>query len=71
MTSRRTLVQRMADNLDCDLYRVIGATEHLYDSIKRHTGPNVGELHKSLQALRGARSGIRNLMHDDDRQRTR
>lgn len=67
---QRTSMQRDADAADCDLYRVICRVERLYDSIKRHSGPRVTDLHKSLQGLRNARTGIRMLMHADDRART-
>lgn len=67
---KRTEIQRKADQADCDLYRVITQVERIYDSIKRHTGPRVEDLHKSLMALRKARSGVRMLMHADDRART-
>lgn len=67
---KRTAIEAKADAIDCDLYRVITRVERLYDSIKRHTGPRVTDLHKSLMDLRGARAGIRMLMHDADRKRT-
>ena len=67
---RRTGLQRDADAADCDLYRVICRVERIYDSIKRHKGPKVTDLHRSLQALRIARTGIRMLMDKDDLART-
>lgn len=67
---KRTDLQLKADQADCDLYRVIAQVERIYDSIKRHTGPRVEDLHKSLMGLRRARTGIRMLMHADDRART-
>ena len=70
MVSRRTDIQRKADQADCDLYRVIAQVERMYDSIKRHRGRGVEDLHKSLMKLRSARTGIRMLMHADDRART-
>lgn len=70
MADLRTRLQREADSLDCDLYRLICRAERMYDGIKRHTGPKVGNFHKSLMSLRSARSGIRTLMHADDRSRT-
>lgn len=70
MADLRTRLQREADSLDCDLYRLICRAERMYDEIKRHTGPRVGDFHKSLMSLRSARSGIRMLMHDNDRART-
>jgi hypothetical protein len=66
----RTEIEKTADAIDCDLYRVICRVERLYDGLKRHTGPRVKDLHKSLQGLRSARVGIRMLMNDDDRKRT-
>ena len=66
----RTQIQKDADAIDCDLYRVICSVERLYDSIKRHSGPRVTDLHKSLQGLRNARVGIRMLMDESDRART-
>lgn len=66
----KTELQREADRADCDLYRVICRVEKLYDSIKRHSGPRVADLHKSLQGLRNARTGIRMLMDESDRART-
>lgn len=68
MASRE--VEVAADQIDCDLYRVICRVENLYDSLKRHDGPKVTELHKSLQSLRHARTGIRMLMAEVDRKRT-
>jgi hypothetical protein len=65
----RAKVQKDADAIDCDLYRVICRVEQLYDSLKRIKGPRVTDLHKSLQGLRNARTGIRMLMHEDDRSR--
>lgn len=70
MVERRTDIQRRADEADCDLYRVICRIERMYDEIKGAGGPKVAELHKSLMGLRNARSGIRDLMHGDDRTRT-
>jgi hypothetical protein len=66
----RTRLQREADSLDCDLYRLICRAERMYDGIKKHTGPRVADFHKCLMRLRSARSGIRMLMHGDDRART-
>lgn len=73
MTGRkgRTDLQRRADEADCDLYRVICRVERMYDEIKGARGERITNLHKSLQDLRNARSGIRNFMHEDDRERTR
>lgn len=68
--SAHTSVQRDADAIDCDLYRVICRVESLYDSLKHHKGQRVTDLHKSLQGLREARVGIRMLMDSDDRART-
>lgn len=66
----RTRIQRDADSIDCDLYRVITRVERLYDSIKHHSGPRVADLHKALMSLRSARPGIRLLMNEFDRKRT-
>lgn len=66
----RTEIERDADAADRELYSVICRVERLYDSIKRHKGQRVTDLHKSLQGLRIARTGIRMLMNDDDRART-
>jgi hypothetical protein len=68
MSSRE--VEITADQIDCDLYRVICRVENLYDSLKRETSPQITDLHKSLQGLRHARSGIRNLMSVSDQKRT-
>ena len=66
-------IEITADQIDCDLYRIICRVERLYDSVKRNSytdGPRVRGLHKSLQGLRHARTGIRMLMAEDDRKRT-
>lgn len=68
--TQRTPLQAEADEIDCELFRVITRVERMYDGIKRHTGPRVTDLHKSLMGLRAARAGIRMLMSDNDRART-
>lgn len=70
MADLRTRLQREADNADRELYGLICRIERMYDGIKRHSGIRVTDLHKSLMMLRSARSGIRMLMHGDDRART-
>lgn len=67
--ARRTDLQRRANDADCDLYRVICQVERMYDEVKRDSRKGA-DLHKSLMGLRNARSGIRALMHADDRTRT-
>lgn len=70
MASNRTALQCTADGADRELYGLICRVERMYDGIKHHRGHRVTDLHKSLMSLRDARSGIRMLMHADDRART-
>lgn len=70
MNEPKTSLQKDADSADCDLYRIICRVERIYDSIKYHRGPRVTDLYRSLQYLHDARTGIRMLMHPDDRSRT-
>lgn len=66
---RRTALQRKADSLDRDLYRLLCRVEDLYDQHKRdeQTREYISD---SLSCLRGARVGLRCLMHKRDRERT-
>lgn len=73
MAELRTDVQKAADDIDCDLFRVLCRTEQLYHALTRkypQPGPRITDLGDSLSSLRRARSGIRMLMHEDDRART-
>jgi len=65
----RTSLQRDADRLDCDLYRLLSRVEALYDGNKRNREVRK-YLSDSLSGLRGARVGLRCLMHKFDRERT-
>lgn len=66
MSIPRTELQRDADRLDCDLYRLICRVEVLWQDYPRARD----KLHDSLQGLRGARNGLRSLMHELDRKET-
>jgi hypothetical protein len=66
---RRTSLQRAADSMDCDLFRVLMRAEHTYDENKRDKGVR-DVLGPALNQLRNARSGLRQLMHKDDRKGT-
>jgi hypothetical protein len=68
MTDRTTL-QRKADQIDCDLYRVLSRVESLYDEYKRHERHRTS-IAKALSGLRSARVELRGLMHPTDRERT-
>lgn len=70
MTKERTPLQRDADDIDCDLYRLICRVERLYDTHKRRNAYARDNLVESLQALRRGRVGLRVLMHESDRERT-
>jgi hypothetical protein len=70
MTNERTQLQRDADSIDCDLYRLITRVERLYDANKSRNDYARETLAESLQALRRGRVGVRVLMHDVDRERT-
>lgn len=65
----RTTLQRRADQLDSDLFRLLGRVEDLYDRYKRNSEARK-YLADSLNGLRGARVGLRCLMHTRDRERT-
>lgn len=65
----RTPLQKRADQLDRDLYRLLSSVEHLYDRNKRNSVVRK-YLADSLSGLRGARVGLRSLMHKFDRERT-
>lgn len=68
--ANRTDLQRKADEADRELYGLICRVERMYDGVKHYRGHRVTDLHKSLMSLRDARSGVRMLMHADDRART-
>jgi len=70
MTKERTPLQRDADSIDSDLYRVLLRVEDLYDRHKRRDSYARDNLSESLQALRRGRVGLRVLMHESDRERT-
>lgn len=63
---RRTEIQRDANDIDCELYRVITRVERLYDGIKRRNPVSSREVLKALMSLRSARKPIRDLMHKHD-----
>jgi len=65
----RTELQRRADDIDRDLYRLICRVEDMYDGNKRSSVVRDG-LGPALQKLRHARAEVRNLMHEDDRKTT-
>lgn len=65
----RTTLQRRADQLDCDLFRLLGRVEALYDEHKRNKEVSK-YLADSMAGIRGARIGLRCLMHKRDRERT-
>ncbi len=60
--ARRTEDQRFADDLDCDLYRLIMRAEQQSAKDRRWR--------KVVAALRDARPQIRARMHGDDKART-
>lgn len=66
---KRTTLQRRADQLDSDLFRLLGRVETLYDEHKRNKEVRK-YLADSMAGLRGARIGLRCLMHKRDRERT-
>jgi hypothetical protein len=70
MTKERTTLERDADYIDCDLYRLITRVERLYDTHKSRDSYARDNLAKSLKALRKARVGLRVLMHETDREET-
>lgn len=63
---RRSPLEREADAIDCDLYRIYCRVERLYEAhrVERDT------LYAFMSAIRHARPHIRSLMHDFDRERT-
>jgi len=63
---QRTALEREADAMDCDLFRVLTRAERLYDEHKRIKDVR-DNLEPTLNQLRSARSGLRQLMHKDDR----
>lgn len=68
-SDERTQLERDADRLDCDLYRLLGRVEALYDRHKKYHDQRK-YLSESLRGLRSARVGLRCLMHKDDRAAT-
>lgn len=66
---QRTPLEREADAMDCDLFRVLQRAERLYDERKRDRDVR-DSLGPALNQLRSARSGLRQLMHKDDRKGT-
>jgi hypothetical protein len=62
----RTSIQREADRLDCDLCRLLGRVEALFE---REPAAR-SQLRPTLRALREARPGLRALMHSQDRSAT-
>lgn len=62
----RTVLQKEADAIDCDLYRLITRVERLAETIKV-AGP---QLRSVSSALWAARPGLRQFMHRDDREAT-
>lgn len=70
MTTERTQLQRDADSIDCDLYRILTRVERLYDTHKARDTYARRNLAESLQALRRGRVGLRVLMHESDREQT-
>lgn len=69
MTKDRTTLQREADRIDCELFRLLGRVEELYDAHKNYRQPR-RQLSDALRGLRSARGGVRALMHDQDREQT-
>lgn len=61
MMTTRTADQKLADDLDCDLYRII---------IKAERQSKDKRWRQVAKALREARPHIRALMHADDRRET-
>ena len=59
----RSKLQRECNDLDCELYRLIGRAERLAEEIKV-AGP---KLRYVVTQLRKARPGLRELMHIKDR----
>jgi hypothetical protein len=66
MTKERTQLQRDANSLDCDLFRLLCRAERLYAD-NRDAQKLLGD---SLRGLRGARVGLRLCMHEQDRKET-
>jgi hypothetical protein len=64
--SHRTFLQREADKIDCQLFRLISQVETLATREPEHSD----ELRTVSRALRLNRTGIRMLMHIDDRKLT-
>lgn len=64
MTSRTDL-QRDADRIDCDLYRILDRVELLQE--EEHGYRASRALALAARALRIARAHIRSNMHEDDR----
>lgn len=66
---RRTELQVDADRLDLDLYRLISRVDAVAEKYK-HKREARKLLLDSLRGLRGARVGLRSLMHEYDRKET-
>lgn len=62
----RTVLQREADAIDCDIYRLQCRLEGLADRIKV-AGPG---LRQAAMELAAARPHVRRFMHEYDRSRT-
>lgn len=62
----RTVLQREANEIDCDIYRLQCKLETLADRIKT-AGPG---LRQAAMELAGSRYHVRRFMHEYDRSRT-
>jgi hypothetical protein len=62
----RTLLQKEADAIDCDIYRLQCKLESVADRIKT-AGP---ALRRAAMELAAARPHVRRFMHEYDRSRT-
>jgi hypothetical protein len=67
----KTQLQRTADHLDCDLYRIICSVEGLYaDAQKQQDRDLMKVIKEVLDGLRSARPHLRRLMNEEDRKAT-
>ena len=66
---RRTDIERTVDRIDCELYRLVGRIERLYDEHKRDHNTRAA-IHKALMSIRAARTELFSLMHEHDREIT-
>jgi len=62
----RTPLQTEADQIDCNLYRVISQIEQLVD----RTPAAAAKLRAAAHKLRSARGDVRRFMHPSDREVT-